>query len=131
MVKALIPEAAVIAVETADRVAQLKVLPYKEYLRSTHWSIVRDWMLGFAYNRCQLCRSTAVLNVHHNSYDHKGEETRLDLIVLCKKCHEKHHGIKNGKKTWQKSKKNRKARRAAAFGHAAREMYSRANNRFR
>lgn len=67
---------------------------YSIYLETEHWNIVRTDALCRADYHCQLCCSTTNLTVHHNSYCNLYEETPADIIVLCSKCHEKHHNIK-------------------------------------
>ena len=41
-----------------------------------------------AGDRCQACDSPSSLVVHHRSYDRRGSELWMDLIVLCSPCHE-------------------------------------------
>jgi hypothetical protein len=66
-------------------------MPYKEYLRTDHWKKTRKNALHRANYKCQLCSSKEDLNVHHNTYENRGQEKDEDLIVLCQKCHAKHH----------------------------------------
>ena len=77
-------------------IEQLKYMPYSEYLQTEHWQEVRKYCLKKAGYRCQLCHSNRKLNVHHKTYEHRGEEDqgwnwKNDLIVLCQSCHEKFH----------------------------------------
>lgn len=73
---------------------QLASMPYREYLRTPHWQIRRKRALQLAKYRCQhLGPHQGPLNVHHLNYDHRGCEEDEDLIVLCRRCHEIHHGI--------------------------------------
>lgn len=70
--------------------------PYQEYLRSEEWKTRRRYMVRRAFNRCQLCNLDGGedgrwLNVHHRSYERVGSEFDLDLIVLCRACHQRHH----------------------------------------
>jgi hypothetical protein len=67
-------------------------MPYKQYLKTDHWLGFREKCLEF-YGRCQLCSTTSNLMVHHKSYDNKGRETFLDVVVLCGYCHSKMHGM--------------------------------------
>jgi hypothetical protein len=73
--------------------ADLRFLPYDEYLQSDHWKAIRSIKLEIVGGKCQLCNSTKALNVHHRSYKHLGEEYDHidDLIVLCGHCHSKFH----------------------------------------
>jgi hypothetical protein len=45
--------------------------------------------------RCQKAVKPWDSNVHHNTYTRKGSESTDDLLVLCRECHEKEHGIKH------------------------------------
>jgi hypothetical protein len=65
---------------------------YQEYLKTEQWKAVKRIALDIAGDKCQLCSSSdGELNVHHNSYKNLKKETMKDLIVLCDKCHTKHH----------------------------------------
>ena len=66
-------------------------LEYKEYLKSEHWKITKAAALKRAGYRCQLCGYKKNLQVHHNSYKNLGHEAPEDVIVLCGRCHYKHH----------------------------------------
>lgn len=73
---------------------QHKNIAYKLYVKTEHWQHFRTEALKFAQYKCQLCNAKdAELNVHHKNYDNLGRETFNDVIVLCKECHEVHHGI--------------------------------------
>ena len=82
-------------VEAAALVQQLRAMPYQAYLQTEHWQSVRATALRRAKFRCQLCNASGSLHVHHRSYEHRGEEQHYmhDVIVLCRRCHEKHHDI--------------------------------------
>jgi hypothetical protein len=69
----------------------LKSMPYKDYLLTYHWRITRKKTLKRAHYKCQICGSVKNLNVHHNTYENRGEEKDEDLIVLCENCHGKFH----------------------------------------
>ena len=63
---------------------------YAEYLASPHWQRIRWAMLWLSGNQCNLCHSQHALEIHHASYDHyPGHERPEDLVVLCRKCHER------------------------------------------
>ena len=76
-----------------QRAAELNLLPYDDFLRSSFWRIVREYVLARARHRCELCSSKKNLNVHHKTYKHHGLEHihTEDLIALCKRCHAKFH----------------------------------------
>lgn len=69
---------------------------YQAYLRSPYWLGFRRGILK-RRNKCKKCGSKKDLRVHHKRYyDDKGlsvlgRERAKDVIVLCKKCHEKEH----------------------------------------
>ena len=41
--------------------------------------------------KCQLCNKSGELNVHHRTYERRGEESYSDLITLCEDCHTLFH----------------------------------------
>lgn len=71
---------------------------YDAYLRSAAWRRRADRAKRRAGWRCQLCNTPAwesVLDAHHRTYDRLGLELPDDLIVLCRRCHRRHHGRQN------------------------------------
>lgn len=64
---------------------------YLAYLQTEEWKRKARKARERAENRCQLCNSNALLNVHHRTYDRLGHEQDADLIVLCRNCHAKFH----------------------------------------
>lgn len=77
--------------DRGNRMTQVKD-EYKRYLRSPQWLEKRGEALQRAAKRCQLCGFTEQLEVHHNTYEHLGDERPEDLVVLCSPCHRRHHG---------------------------------------
>lgn len=75
----------------ANQVAAYKAMPYREYLQTEHWQAVRMSALKRGRYHCQLCNAGGVLDVHHNTYERRGEEQSADVIVLCRGCHGKFH----------------------------------------
>lgn len=71
----------------------LESMRYEDFLKTTYWHIVRDYVLEAYNNKCILCNNVHRLNVHHKSYRNHGMEHLAigDLIVLCKECHAKFH----------------------------------------
>ena len=65
-------------------------LQHKLFLKTLYWLIIREYLLEIREHKCQRCGKEKRLNVHHESYDHKGSEFENldDLIVLCRPCHE-------------------------------------------
>lgn len=77
---------------TQARLEELRAMPYREYLRTPEWSYQRHAALARAGHCCQLDRRHRTdLEVHHNSYERRGNEQPSDLVVLCNACHSKHH----------------------------------------
>lgn len=66
---------------------------YTFYLQSRHWSEVktRFWLSKYK-KECSLCgRSDVLLEVHHKTYKNIGHEKLIDLLYLCRGCHELTH----------------------------------------
>jgi restriction endonuclease Mrr len=77
----------------AKRVAELRTMPYHRYLRTPEWRRTRAAALLRAGNACSLdVDHTENLEVHHRSYKRLGAELPTDLLVLCRPCHQLHHG---------------------------------------
>lgn len=77
--------------EKEDAILYLKTMPYKHYLQTEHWKSIRSEAIKQADYKCQLCNKNAHLQVHHRTYENRGNEKSGDLIVLCKGCHAKFH----------------------------------------
>ena len=76
------------------RVAQLRKMPLVQYLKQPEWQVRRVQALMRARYRCKMdANHDATLDVHHNSYENYGDERPEDLVVLCRACHQKFHGI--------------------------------------
>ncbi len=76
------------------RSAELKRMPYKDYLKSDEWRRLRLMVLRRAGGRCERCgKNNGEWNVHHLTYDRRGNELLSDLVLLCKRCHDVAHGI--------------------------------------
>lgn len=65
---------------------------YRAYRNSLHWRFRRARARALAGGRCQICASYHQLDTHHNNYERLGRERDSDLVVLCRECHERHHG---------------------------------------
>jgi len=76
---------------TRLEVERLRRLPYRQYLRSDWWMLVKRQKKKRAGFRCEMCSSSKNLEVHHKTYENRGNEHWEDLIVLCLICHERHH----------------------------------------
>jgi len=64
---------------------------YRRHLGSVQWQHTRARALERAGFRCAHCGSEARLVVHHDNYDHVGDEWPEDLRVLCWDCHDWEH----------------------------------------
>jgi HNH endonuclease len=69
----------------------LRSMPYSEYLQTEHWKTLRAGMLRRAQYKCQVCYRSGALQVHHRTYERRGDEDWSDLIVLCGDCHSTFH----------------------------------------
>lgn len=86
--------AASMAKYRADRLAAvqaLRAMPYSEYLKTDHWQALRRKALRKAEYRCQGCNTATELQVHHRTYERRGEELVSDLTVFCDECHSRMH----------------------------------------
>ena len=65
---------------------------YDKYIKSVRWRNICDLMKKQAKYRYSHCgyggHSSAILEVHHLTYESFGHEDMKDLLVLCKPCHE-------------------------------------------
>ncbi len=66
---------------------------YDAYMASEAWQKKRKRALARAGYECACCGSSDDLQVHHKTYVRLGKERDNDLLVLCKPCHRKAHGI--------------------------------------
>jgi 5-methylcytosine-specific restriction endonuclease McrA len=75
--------------------ARIPPASYREYIEGPEWQERRRYYLARAMYRCQLCKRRGVngrgLNVHHSDYSRLGAELEIDVIVLCRDCHARHH----------------------------------------
>lgn len=73
----------------------VEALPYSEYLKTECWQKKRQQAIEFWGQRCMVCDSQNALNVHHRTYRRLGNESVLDLVVLCSDCHALFHNKLN------------------------------------
>lgn len=82
----------------------IKKMPYKDFLQTIYWKLVRQEVIKQAHNSCEWClcdEEQAQMHVHHNTYIHHGYEFFFieDLTYLCDWCHgQRHQWIKLGNK---------------------------------
>jgi hypothetical protein len=80
---------------------------YLKYLKSDEWAEIRDVVIKKYGSICQCClEKTKYPQVHHKTYENLYNEEPEDLTLLCKKCHEKKHNVKNNKPRYRYNKKN-------------------------
>lgn len=76
----------------AERLAELRAMPYTLYLRTPEWRRTRAAALQRAGHRCSLdAKHIDGLEVHHSAYERLGAELSSDLAVLRHSCHQLHH----------------------------------------
>src|SRR5436305_8129525 len=79
---------------TPTRLAELRAMPYEEYLLTAEWQVTRKRILERDHYQCQGCfAKNVVLNVHHYTYERLGCEEDGDLVTLCVFCHEELHRL--------------------------------------
>jgi FtsK/SpoIIIE family/FtsK alpha domain len=75
-----------------ERLAELRAMPYEEYLQTPEWQATRKRILKRDNSQCQGCHGRGItLNVHHYTYERLGCERDTDLVTLCEFCHEELH----------------------------------------
>lgn len=77
---------------TAERLTELRSMPYRRYLQTPEWRRTRAAALLRAGGACSMdITHTEGLEVHHRTYDRRGAELASDIVVLCHACHRLHH----------------------------------------
>lgn len=71
---------------------------YSKYLLSPEWGLIRQRLFTERGKKCERCSSNKILQIHHLTYERIFKEEMSDLLILCKKCHEKEHRIDKPKK---------------------------------
>lgn len=76
----------------------VKQLSYREFLETPYWETISYYRRFKSNFKCKKCGSSENTQTHHLTYERHGYEHRIDvmkndLIVLCRKCHHKVHGI--------------------------------------
>jgi len=67
---------------------------YLKYLQSEDWAQIKIDLYQTRGKVCEYCGSTKNIQVHHLTYKNIYKEEPEDLVLLCKDCHRKEHGIK-------------------------------------
>lgn len=77
-----------------ETVANLRRMPYRQYLKTNHWKKTRARRVKLSKYKCDLCGHKAKrLEVHHKTYERRGCERMGDLLTLCVPCHRKIHNV--------------------------------------
>lgn len=66
---------------------------YQNYLQSVVWYDFRGKIFNERGFKCELCKSSKNIQLHHLTYERLGNEQPEDVMVLCQKCHEKAHHV--------------------------------------
>ena len=65
-----------------------KKLEYQELLHSARWQGMRERRFKETWYKCSLCRERKKnLILHHHTYIRVWMERKIDLAVVCRKCH--------------------------------------------
>ncbi len=70
---------------------------YDEFLQDERWPAFRKFIFAGRGCKCEKCGSHERLQIHHIKYKEglrPWEYTCNDVMVLCRDCHAKIHGIK-------------------------------------
>ncbi len=74
---------------------QLGYKSYQEFLQSNYWKRKKAQVYATrSIKCCWICKTTANLNVHHQTYFRLGDEKLSDLMILCQNCHKAVHDFK-------------------------------------
>ena len=69
----------------------LKHMNYSDYLLTAWWETIRVLKLQLEDETCGQCGTGFQLEVHHKTYETKGDELPCDLEILCRSCHQMAH----------------------------------------
>jgi len=76
----------------AEYLEAMRTMPYKDYLKTEHWTHFKEEVFKFYGRKCMVCNSEDIIpNIHHRTYENRGRETFNDVIVICEKCHALFH----------------------------------------
>lgn len=81
--------------EIQEHIKRHREMPYEKFVQTHYWWIIRNYVVALRGYQCEekYCRDSVRLNVHHKTYEHRGEEYAHldDLEVLCELCHHLEH----------------------------------------
>lgn len=64
---------------------------YAAYLKTPEWRERRAKVIDRENGLCQGCREKRITEIHHLTYDNRGDELLFQLVGLCSDCHAKLH----------------------------------------
>ena len=80
---------------TPDEIQILKHISPDAYRQTKHWKNIRAKLVKLSKRVCHGCwkriPNNKIVNVHHLTYEHRGEERYEEVEVLCFPCHQKRH----------------------------------------
>ena len=80
---------------TPEETEELRAMSYEQFLGTSHWRNRARAMMSYAGGRCQTCNASPSednpLEVHHRHYRTVGNERPIDLVALCRQCHQLIH----------------------------------------
>ena len=98
-------------------IAEMKQMAWKDYMKTPHWNRFRK-SLDTDDAECDICgkrkwdfyktgsrkgkrkkKANCQFQCHHLHYDSMGEETRDDILYLCKACHGLGHDLEMASRT--------------------------------
>jgi hypothetical protein len=68
---------------------------YKRYLASREWALKKHAVRKRSGGTCERCHKHKATEVHHITYAHLYDEPLVDLLDVCRGCHEFESGISN------------------------------------
>lgn len=76
--------------------SEVDYIDYNDQLKDKRWKSFRKFVFEVRGRKCEICGATRDLHVHHLKYRkvRAWEYTVNEVIVVCKSCHKKIHGIK-------------------------------------
>ena len=78
---------------------------YEKFLNSNFWRLLRKEKIKLSGRRCSRCGARRPLQCHHVTYPADWYDTVLsDLMVVCRTCHQRIHGVERGKRKKRKAK---------------------------
>ncbi len=76
---------------------RLKRKAYNDYLNSEAWKSLKRLLIQERGTKCQKCGKDGLrLDGHHLTYKRLFNEMPEDILLICRKCHEKIHNKKIG-----------------------------------